>query len=106
MAVVQKTGYSFGFDTKKGKAPLDIKDYISSELGIDVQVIVGHDADGDGKADDVLILVDPSDEDAFEEGVDDLKTFIKHLDSPKDEVVHDELDLTVKKKYDKDGKEK
>ena len=106
MAVVSMTGYAFGFNTKQNKKAGDIQEYLQSTHGISCQVNVGYDADGDGKADDVLIMIDPGDEAAFEAVLEDIKTFVKKTKTVVEEANTDELDLTVKKKYDKAGKEK
>jgi len=102
-----RIGYTVAMDTANEYDGEAIKGYIDSEYGLTAEVTVGYDADEDGEFDDILLTFDPADESAAEAALADIAAYIKgagELPTPSPEF--EEMDLAIKKKLDKDGKEK
>ena len=100
----------FVFERKEGKNQDsgEIVQYVKDEHGLDAEATTGYDGDGDGKFDDILVTFDEADEDAATSAIDEIKGFILGLDAApvQSHTPKQPETVTVRKKYDKDGKEK
>lgn len=108
MATVSKIGYVFTRNEKVEQDAGDIRRYLEDTHGLVAEIQVGYDGDGDGKFDDILVMFDPEDEAKVKTALIKIKTYINKLASKPLAVSVEapELDLTVKKRFDKAGKEK